>query len=173
MPKVAKITVEDLVYLKKLISKMSKLVIKKNVDHFVQYATDAAEGSLKTVAAKILSFKKAIEAKESPKKSEKVALAAAKLKEAFVKAAEKTDAKLVKAKEAEKKKAEKVKAALAAKKAKSAAKKAKKVKSKKATGEKKPRKPRAKKVKASPKKSASAFMWGGGFEEDGDSNMDF
>jgi len=165
-------TLEDLSSLKKLLSKMSKVVVKKNVAKFPEFADDAKQVIGSSIASKILSFKKAIEAG----KEEKITAASNKVKEAFVKIAAKVDEKLVKVKAAEKAKAEKAKAKEAAKKAKEAAKKAK-AKAKEAAKKDKAVKPKkakkSKKPKSASKKASASFMWGGEFEEDADSMMDF
>jgi hypothetical protein len=93
-------TLEELKAMKAVVKKMTKIVIQKNVSEFASYAADAESLLGKSAGAKILSFKKAIEAKASAKKAEKVAAAGAKVKALFDKWVEKIDAKVEKVKEA-------------------------------------------------------------------------
>jgi len=164
MPK-STVSIADLKELKTKISAMKKNLVQSKVGDFARLASAAESALGKSFSNKILSFKKAIDSKNTkstPKKVEKVKVVGDKLQAALSTKSTKLTVKIDKMVAKEKKAA----AALKAK----ASKAAKAVKKPKATKAKKPKATKAKKSKA---KTPASFMWGGEDEDLNESDLEF
>jgi septal ring factor EnvC (AmiA/AmiB activator) len=162
----------------KLAKGLSKKLTKKNLDSFEEYASVAVSHLGKGFGSKIMALKKIMESKDTDKKAAKLVEKKEKLDAALDALVQKLNDKKEKLvlkekmkKEAEKAKAQALKEKEAAKKAAAKAKAAKKAAAEKAKG-KKVKKPRAKKVKT-PVAEEASYMWGGEYEDDEESNLDF